>query len=101
MKKIKKELRRMKDDINREKSIEEMTNKAQDVKEELIQKIRDFLNNGIEIIFVGNSMSSTYIQDLIDYLENKDFSINIISKSGTTTEPAIAFRIFRDLLKKK
>ena len=51
MKKIKKELRRMKDDINREKSIEEMTNKAQDVKEELIQKIRDFLNNGIEIIF--------------------------------------------------
>lgn len=62
---------------------------------------RYFNRDGIEIIFVGNSMSSTYIQDLIDYLENKDFSINIISKSGTTTEPAIAFRIFRDLLKKK
>lgn len=62
---------------------------------------RYFNRDGIEIIFVGNSMSSTYIQDLIDYLGNKDFSINIISKSGTTTEPAIAFRIFRDLLKKK
>ncbi|AZU63793.1 glucose-6-phosphate isomerase [Neobacillus mesonae] len=54
-----------------------------------------------QIIFVGNSISSTYMKDVIDLLENKDFSINVISKSGTTTEPAIAFRIFRKLLEKK
>ena len=51
-----------------------------------------------EIYFVGNSISSKYIQDLKDVLEGKDFSVNIISKSGTTTEPAIAFRVFKDLL---
>ena len=51
-----------------------------------------------QIYYVGNSMSSTYIQDVIDLLEGKDFSINVISKSGTTTESAIAFRIFKELL---
>ena len=54
-----------------------------------------------EIYFVGNSISSKYIHDLQDVLEGKDFSINIISKSGTTTEPAIAFRVFKEMLIKK
>lgn len=54
-----------------------------------------------EIYFVGNSISSKYIRDLQDVLKNKDFSINIISKSGTTTEPAIAFRVFKEMLVKK
>nr|WP_295971396.1 glucose-6-phosphate isomerase [uncultured Bacillus sp.] len=53
------------------------------------------------IIFVGNNISSTYMMDVIDLLEGQDFSINVISKSGTTTEPAIAFRIFRKLLEEK
>ncbi|MBP1993896.1 glucose-6-phosphate isomerase [Paenibacillus eucommiae] len=54
-----------------------------------------------EIYFVGNNISSTYVTHLIQLLEGKDFSVNVISKSGTTTEPAIAFRIFRELLEKK
>lgn len=54
-----------------------------------------------EIYFVGNNISSTYISHLIDVVGDRDFSINIISKSGTTTEPAIAFRIFKKLLNKK
>ncbi|HEY8891607.1 MAG TPA: glucose-6-phosphate isomerase [Clostridium sp.] len=53
------------------------------------------------IFFAGNNISSTYMADLIDVIEGKDFSVNVISKSGTTTEPAIAFRIFKDLLEKK
>ena len=57
--------------------------------------------NGVEIIFVGHQISSTYVKELTKYLENKDFAINVISKSGTTTEPAIAFRIFRDLIVKR
>ena len=51
-----------------------------------------------EIYFVANSISSKYIKDLQDVLEGKDFSVNIISKSGTTTEPAIAFRVFKKML---
>lgn len=54
-----------------------------------------------EIYFVGNSISSTYIKHLCDVLEGKDFSLNVISKSGTTTEPAIAFRVFKKLLIEK
>ena len=54
-----------------------------------------------EIYFVGNSISSKYIEDLKDVLEGKDFSVNIISKSGTTTEPAIAFRVFKKMLIEK
>lgn len=54
-----------------------------------------------QILFVGNNISSSYMTDVIDLLEGKDFSINVISKSGTTTEPAIAFRIFSKLLKEK
>ncbi|MFU0788494.1 glucose-6-phosphate isomerase [Virgibacillus proomii] len=57
--------------------------------------------NAPHIIFVGHHMSSTYMHDLMDVLKGKDFSINVISKSGTTTEPAIAFRIFKQLLEEK
>jgi glucose-6-phosphate isomerase len=54
-----------------------------------------------QVLFLGNNISSTYMTDLMDLLDGKDFSINVISKSGTTTEPAIAFRIFRKLLEEK
>ncbi|MBE9917070.1 glucose-6-phosphate isomerase [Paenibacillus donghaensis] len=54
-----------------------------------------------EIYFAGNNISSTYVTHLLDLIEGKDFSVNVISKSGTTTEPAIAFRIFRAALEKK
>ena len=54
-----------------------------------------------QIIFIGKDISSTYMSDVIDFLGDKDFSINVISKSGTTTEPAIAFRVFRKLLEQK
>ena len=54
-----------------------------------------------EIYFVGNSISSTYIKHLIDVIGDRDFSINMISKSGTTTEPAIAFRVFKEMMEKK
>ncbi len=54
-----------------------------------------------DIYFVGNNISSTYLNDIIDILGDRDFSINVISKSGTTTEPALAFRIFKNLLEEK
>ncbi|MDO3408673.1 glucose-6-phosphate isomerase [Saccharibacillus sp. CPCC 101409] len=54
-----------------------------------------------QVFFAGNSISSTYIAHLLQLIEGKDFSVNVISKSGTTTEPAIAFRIFRAALEKK
>lgn len=54
-----------------------------------------------QIFYVGNNISSSYIKGLIDALGDKDFSINVISKSGTTTEPAIAFRIFKKILENK
>ena len=73
----------------------------------------DFLNNHFanlqsadkrkapQILYAGNSISSTYLADLVDYVQDKEFSVNVISKSGTTTEPAIAFRVFKELLVKK
>ena len=57
--------------------------------------------NAPQILYVGNNLSPNYINDLIEVLSGKDFSINVISKSGTTTEPAIAFRIFREILENK
>lgn len=57
-----------------------------------------FTTKGVEVIFVGNHISSSYMHELIEYLKDKDYSINVISKSGTTTEPAIAFRIFKELI---
>lgn len=50
-----------------------------------------------QIIFSGNTISSTTLNEIMDLIDGKDFSINVISKSGTTTEPAIAFRVFREL----
>ena len=57
--------------------------------------------NKPEIFFAGNGLSTDAMGDLIDYLADKDWSINIISKSGTTTEPAVAFRVFKGLLEEK
>lgn len=56
---------------------------------------------GPEIYFVGNNISPVYIHDLLQLIEGKSVSINVISKSGTTTEPAVAFRLLRDFLEKK
>lgn len=53
------------------------------------------------IFYVGNNISSTYMTDLLEAIEGMDISVNVISKSGTTTEPAIAFRIFKDYMEKK
>ncbi len=68
-----------------------------------IEALRSSLYNCLkkdtpEIYFVGCSLSPTYLNEVISLIEGKDFSVNIISKSGTTTEPALAFRVFRDLL---
>ena len=54
-----------------------------------------------EIYYAGNSISGTYLKGLVDVIGDRDFSVNIISKSGTTTEPAIAFRVFKEMLEKK
>ena len=57
--------------------------------------------NSPQILYVGNNISETYLNDLIELIGNKDISINVISKSGTTTEPAIAFRFFREFMENK
>ena len=69
----------------------------------VIEALKDYfpLNKSIEIVFAGHTLSSTYMNQLLKYLENKEFSVNVISKSGTTTEPAIAFRLLKELLEKK
>ncbi len=54
-----------------------------------------------DIYFAGNNISSTYLSEIIEICNDRDFSINVISKSGTTTEPAIAFRVFKEMLEKK
>ena len=54
-----------------------------------------------QILYAGNNLSPNYLTELIDYIGDRDFSVNVISKSGTTTEPAIAFRIFREILENK
>ncbi len=65
------------------------------------EKYNDLRKDTPAIYFTGNSISSTALQELVEICEGKDVSINMISKSGTTTEPAIAFRVFRELLEKK
>lgn len=57
--------------------------------------------NAPQVLYVGNNLSPNYLNDLIEVIEDKDISINVISKSGTTTEPAIAFRFFREFLESK
>ncbi len=59
------------------------------------------MRKGPQIFYAGNSISSTYLADLIEAVKDVDFSVNVISKSGTTTEPAIAFRVFKEMLEKK
>ncbi|MCD8027602.1 MAG: glucose-6-phosphate isomerase [Erysipelotrichaceae bacterium] len=59
-----------------------------------------FPTNKVEIIYVGNTFSSNYIAQVKEYVKDKEFAINCISKSGTTTETSIAFRIFKDMLEK-
>ena len=67
-----------------------------------IDYLSDYYNNNkVEVIFVGNSISEKYLEDTIKYIKNKDFYINVISKSGTTLEPAIAFRILKKLCEEK
>ena len=67
-----------------------------------IEMLKKYFNQtGVEVIFVGNQISSTYVAELLEYLKDKDFSINVISKSGTTTEPAIAFRIFKEYIEER
>lgn len=67
-----------------------------------IEMLKRYFNpTGVEVIFVGNQISSTYTAQLLDYIKDKDFSINVISKSGTTTEPAIAFRIFKEYMEER
>ncbi len=57
--------------------------------------------NNPEVYFVGNNISSTYLKHFLDVIQDKDISINVISKSGTTTEPAIAFRVLREYIENK
>ena len=59
------------------------------------------VRNTPEIYYAGNSISGTYLSQLIETIGDRDFSVNVISKSGTTTEPAIAFRIFKEMLENK
>ena len=74
--------------------IEALTNTFYNLQEKSIRKTP-------QILYVGNNLSPNYIRDLIDYIGDKDISVNVISKSGTTTEPAIAFRIFREIMENK
>ena len=72
----------------------------------VIEAIKSSLYNSLkkdtpEIYFIGNSISPTYLSEVVSLVDGKDFSVNIISKSGTTTEPALAFRVFRDMLVEK
>lgn len=57
-----------------------------------------FPKNKVQIIFIGNTLSSNYIAQVLDYLKDKNFAINVISKSGTTTETSVAFRLLKELL---
>ena len=71
-----------------------------------IEALKSTLYNSLkkdtpEIYFVGNSISPTYLSEVISLVEGRDFSVNVISKSGTTTEPALAFRVFLELLEQK
>ena len=60
-----------------------------------------FRSNTPEIIYLGQSLDPTYIQESIEYLQDKKFAVNVISKSGTTTETSVSFRLLRELLEKR
>ena len=78
---------------------------ARAVIESLTNTFENYLDNKIRkhprILFAGNNLSANYLNDLIELIGDSDFSVNVISKSGTTTEPAIAFRVFREILENK
>lgn len=74
---------------------------ARAVIEALIGSFENGDVSNTQVVYAGNNLSSRYLIDLINYIGDKDFSVNVISKSGTTTEPAIAFRIFKEMLEKK
>ena len=74
---------------------------ARAVIEALTSTFYNIRENSPIILYVGNNLSTSYINDIIKIIGNDDFSINVISKSGTTTEPAIAFRIFKKILENK
>ncbi|GIN41485.1 glucose-6-phosphate isomerase [Heyndrickxia oleronia] len=69
--------------------------------EALSHTFHNQINDKTQVYFAGNNISSTYLMHLLELLEGKDISVNVISKSGTTTEPALAFRIFRKYLEQK
>lgn len=69
--------------------------------ESLSHNFHNQMSGKTQIYYAGNNISSTYITHLFEILEGKDISVNVISKSGTTTEPALAFRIFRDYMEQK
>ncbi|MEJ9232129.1 glucose-6-phosphate isomerase [Peribacillus butanolivorans] len=69
--------------------------------EALAHSFHNQVNNTTQVYFAGHNISSTYMAHLLELLEDKDISVNVISKSGTTTEPAIAFRILREYMEKK
>ncbi len=71
-----------------------------------IEALKSSLYNSLkkdtpDIYFIGNTISPTYLNEVISIVEGRDFSVNVISKSGTTTEPALAFRVFRELLEER
>ena len=74
---------------------------ARAVIEALTSTFYNLRENSPIILYVGNNLSNSYINDIIKIIGNDDFSINVISKSGTTTEPAVAFRIFKKILENK
>ena len=67
----------------------------------LSHSFREVRPSGPAVYFAGHNASSTYMADLLDLLDDREISINVISKSGTTTEPAIAFRILRDYMERR
>jgi len=67
----------------------------------VIEAIKGYVNKDVEILYMGNTFDERYTKDVIDYLKSKDFSVNVISKSGSTLETAFAFRILKQLLEEK
>lgn len=67
----------------------------------VIDSIKGYYNTEVEIIYLGNTFDERYTKDVLTYLKNKDFSVNVISKSGGTLETAVAFRLLKNLLVEK
>lgn len=74
---------------------------ARAVIEALSNSFHNYEETDMKVIFAGHNIGEDYYHELLNYLENKEFGICVVSKSGTTTEPAIAFRLLKELLEKK